>query len=134
MANSKVEFALASAVGDRVLPARAKEAEEMWELVSSWGERAAIPKQFAKLSELKVAEYKGSVVAQWAKYDHFAWRQIGEPSSHGPSGVVLRRSLRIHSSRLWWPFRSGWPRERPRVPLSRFGITLIGLRGWWVCV
>ncbi len=49
-----------------------KEAEEMWELVSSWGERAAIPKQFAKLSELKAAEYKATVVAQWAKYDHFS--------------------------------------------------------------
>ena len=57
-------------VGDHEQPERLKEAELLWQLVLSWGEKCATVRIFNELSEYKQKEFRALRTTKFAQYDH----------------------------------------------------------------
>ena len=61
---------LQAQVGDHEQPERLKEAELLWQLVLSWGEKCATVRIFNELSEYKQKEFRALKTTKFARYDH----------------------------------------------------------------
>ena len=61
---------LQAQVGDHEQPERLKEAELLWQLVLSWGEKCATVRIFNELSEYRQKEFRALRTTKFAQYDH----------------------------------------------------------------